>query len=226
MKGCFIPYEVHTGKYNMDFDEKILNESIKKSQVAPTFRLYSWSPSCVSLGRNQKENFNKEFCADTGIDIVRRLTGGRALFHDNELTYSFVCPASFLKHGETVIQSYKEISGALALGFKRLGIDAEFPLEKKVSTKFEYCMSLATGADLSYKGKKLVGSAQFRKQGYILQHGSILFDYDIQKISKIFGETPNSDKITTINEIDSTITREALCDALLSGVEEYFRISF
>lgn len=209
----------------MDFDEKILNYTISQQLNQPVFRLYGWAPKCVSLGRNQKENINKDFCKTDNIDIVRRLTGGRALLHDNELTYSFVCPISFLKNGETVIQSYKEISGALALGLKKLGIDAQFPEEKKTSTHFEYCMSLSTGADLSVNGKKIVGSAQFRKQGYILQHGSIMFDYDKEIIKNVFGETPDTSKITTIKEAAPQVTLEKLCDSLKSGIEKSFNLS-
>ncbi len=226
MKGRFIPFSVHNGKENMDIDERILNYSIENSLKEPVFRLYGWSPACVSLGKNQKDTgINKDFCVNNNIDIVRRLTRGRALLHDNEITYSFVCPVSFLKNGETVIQSYKEISGALALGLKQLGINAEFPENKKAATSFEYCMSLSTGADLSVNGKKLVGSAQFRKQGFILQHGSIMFDYDTEKIKNIFGEEPNRNHITTIKETAPQVTLEELCDSLKFGVEKAFNLS-
>lgn len=226
MNGYFIPYKVNTGEYNMEYDKHLLEYSIEKNLKEPIFRLYGWSPACISLGRNQSdEHINKDFCNKNNIDIVRRLTGGRALLHDNELTYSFVCPIEFLKNGETVIQSYKEISGALALGLKKLGLNAEFPIEKKAHTNFEYCMSLATGADLSIDNKKIIGSAQFRKQGYILQHGSIMFDYDEQKLENIFGEKPLTEKITTINNINPKIKLEELCIALKSGVEEFFNIT-
>lgn len=107
--------------------------------------------------------------------------------HCNELTTRLCCPVSFLKNGQTVIQSYKEISGALSEGLKKAGIDAVFPQDKQAKINYEYCMSLSTGADLSYMGRKIVGSAQFRKQGYILQHGSIMFDYDKDVIKNIFG---------------------------------------
>lgn len=226
MNGYFIPYKVNTGEYNMEYDKHLLEYSIEKNLKEPIFRLYGWSPACISLGRNQSdEHINKDFCNKNNIDIVRRLTGGRALLHDNELTYSFVCPIEFLKNGETVIQSYKEISGALSLGLKKLGLNAEFPIEKKAHTNFEYCMSLATGADLSIDNKKIIGSAQFRKQGYILQHGSIMFDYDEQKLENIFGEKPLTEKITTINNINPKIKLEELCLALKSGVEEFFNIT-
>lgn len=226
-KGLFLSYQPQTGNVNMDLDERLLNFSIENSLKFPIFRLYGWAPACVSLGRNQDDEcINKSFCQENGIDIVRRLTGGRALLHDDELTYSFVCPASFLKNGETVIQSYKEISGALACGFKKLGIQTEFPAQKKAETKFEYCMSLSTGADLSFEGKKIVGSAQFRKNGYILQHGSILFSLDKDKLKGIFSEEPRFDKITTIKDINPKLTGYELSRALKNGVEEYFSMSF
>lgn len=227
MQAYFIPYSVHNGKYNMEYDEKLLNYSIEKQIKTPILRFYGWEPACVSLGRNQDEaHLNHKFCETNSIDIVRRLTGGRALLHSNELTYSFICPCSFLKNGDTVITSYKEISGAIAVGFKKLGINAEFPQEKKYKTNYEYCMSLATGADLSYQGKKLVGSAQFRKQGYILQHGSIIFDYNPMYIEKIFNEKPDTQHIATLHDINSSFTKEELCNALQSGFADYFKISY
>lgn len=227
MQGFFIPYSVNTGEYNMDMDEKILSYAIKNNLSSPVLRFYGWKPSCVSLGRNQSdEHLNKQFCMDNNIDIVRRLTGGRALLHDNELTYSFVCPTSFLKHGDTVIESYKEISSALAFGFKSLGLDVDFPEEMKAKTKFEYCMSLSTGADLSYKGRKIVGSAQFRSQGYILQHGSIMFDYNESTIENIFGEKPRNEKICLLKDDLSDVDYVQLCCALKTGFQQYFNIEF
>lgn len=227
MAAYFIPYSVNTGKYNMDFDECILNTAIEKTFDEPVLRFYGWSPACVSLGRNQRDShINKDFCKYHKIDIVRRLTGGRALLHDNELTYSFVCPVKYLKYGESVINSYKEISGALALGLKTAGINADFPKDKRASASFEYCMSLSTGADLSYNGRKIAGSAQFRKQGYILQHGSIMFSYNPDLIQNIFGEEPQADKITTLNEIAPNLDLEQLCKFLKSGFEEYFNADF
>ena len=225
--GVFLPFRPNNGNTNMDLDERLLNFAIKNDWQVPVLRFYGWAPACVSLGRNQDdEDINKVYCAEHGIDIVRRLTGGRALFHDDELTYSFVCPSSFLKSGETVLKSYKEISGALAAGFKRLGIELGFPETKKASTNYAYCMSLSTGADLSFCGKKIVGSAQYRKHNYILQHGSILFSYDTDKIKNIFGEEPEQNKITTLRDILPGISGYELCNALKKGMEEYFSIEF
>ncbi len=204
----FIPYSVHTGKDNMRIDNDLLENSIQEGSTDAIFRLYGWSPACISLGRNQSGEFiDKKFLKDNKIDVVRRLTGGRALLHDDEITYSFVCPINYLKHGENVIKSYIEISQILIDKFKKIGIELEIGGKKEINTKFDYCMQISTGADLCYKGKKLIGSAQCRKQGYILQHGSILYDYDRLLLEKIFKEPLDTSKITTIKKISPNITK-------------------
>src|SRR5574344_95397 len=223
--GYFVPYNVYSGQKNMQIDSDILEFAISKKINYPIFRLYGWNPSCVSLGRNQNDNhIDKDYCQLNNIDIVRRLTGGRGLLHDDELTYSFVCPVSYLKSGEKVVESYKEISGAIATGLKLCNIIAEFSTEKKTDIKYEYCMSLSTGADLCYEGKKIVGSAQFRKQGYILQHGSIIFSLNNEQIEKIFKEEPNSSHIATIKSTLPNLSKKTMCECLKKGVEKYFAI--
>lgn len=212
----YIGFEVNTGEKNMQIDSDLLDLAIEQQFKQPMFRLYAWSPACVSLGRNQNDEFlDKEFLKSQNIDIVRRLTGGRALLHDKELTYSYICPASYLKNGESVVNSYKEISQILIDGFEKLNIKLEFPENKRAHTKFDYCMSLSTGADLSYKGKKLIGSAQFRKEGYILQHGSILFDYDKELIEKIFNEKADENSLTCLNHINSDLSYDMVISYLL-----------
>ncbi|MCQ2753980.1 MAG: lipoate--protein ligase family protein [bacterium] len=200
----YIKYQVYTGKENMDIDAEILDSAIKNQSHEPSFRLYGWSPKCISLGRNQKDDFLK----DNKLDVVRRLTGGRALLHDNEVTYSFVSPASIIPDGESVTLSYRYISGILIDFFKTLGVELDFGENKKISTKFDYCMLISTGADVCYQGKKIIGSAQFRKEGYILQHGSILFGYNRELLEKLFNEEVSTDSITTVNEILPDMTKE------------------
>ena len=195
----FIPFEVKTGQIDSD----LLEYAIKNQLKEPIFRLYGWSPACVSLGRNQKSDFlDLAFLKQNNIDYVRRLTGGRALLHDNEITYSYICPISFLENGENVVNSYKEISKILIDAFKKLDIELDFGGTKKVNGHKDYCMLVSTGADLCYKNRKLIGSAQFRKEGYILQHGSILYDYDKELLEKIFKEKVDSSSIVSIREIN------------------------
>ena len=204
----FVPYNIYTGEENMKIDNDLLEKSIQEGSEDAIFRLYGWSPACISLGKNQSDNFiDKKFLKDNNIDVVRRLTGGRALLHDDEITYSFVCPTTYLKHGENVIKSYIEISQILIDKFKKLGIELDFGGGKEVNTKFDYCMLISTGADLCHKGKKLIGSAQCRKQGYILQHGSILYDCNRTLLEKIFHEPVDTSKITTIKEINPNISK-------------------
>ena len=210
-----IPYETRTGKENMQIDSDLLEFAIKNELKEPIFRLYGWEPACVSLGRNQKDDFlDYELLKSKNIDVVRRLTGGRALLHDNEITYSFICPESFLQNGSHIVSSYKEISQILIDKFKKLGIDLDFGASKPIKTGFDYCMLISTGADLCYKEKKLIGSAQCRSHGYILQHGSILYDYDKKLLEEIFKEKVSTDEITSIKEINSKLSKEEIIDIL------------
>jgi len=211
-----IPYQLLTGLENMVLDEKLLSEAIK-SVSEPILRFYGWSKPTLSFGKNQQIPEGLKF------PTVRRITGGRALLHDKELTYCFICHKDFLKNGESVIKSYEQISNGLILGLQELGLKLEFPEYKKVSTQSGYCMNLATGSDLSYQGKKLIGSAQARKRDYILQHGSILMDYDKELLENIFEE--KVDKIISLKEINPNLCNiELLCDALKSGFEKNFNV--
>lgn len=210
-----IPYETRTGKENMQIDSDLLDFAIKNELKEPIFRLYGWEPACVSLGRNQKDDFlDYELLKSKNIDVVRRLTGGRALLHDNEITYSFICPESFLQNGSHIVSSYKEISQILIDKFKKLGIDLDFGTSKPIKTGFDYCMLISTGADLCYKEKKLIGSAQCRSHGYILQHGSILYDYDKKLLEEIFKEKVSTDEITSIKEINPKLSKREIIDIL------------
>ncbi len=197
----YLGYSVNSGSKNMEIDAQILENAIASSEKDILFRLYGWSPMCISLGRNQKGDFL------TGdIEAVRRLTGGRALLHDNEITYCCVAPVDMILNGQSVVDSYKYISGILIDFFKTLGVELDFGENKRVSTHYDYCMLLSTGADVCYKGQKIIGSAQCRKNGYILQHGSILFGYDKSLLERLFNEQVQG--ITTVNEILPNLTKQ------------------
>lgn len=205
-----IKYSIHPGAENMQIDSKMLDNAIFNKSAEPIFRLYGWSPMCISFGRNQRVDFYKG-----DIDSVRRFTGGRALLHDDEVTYSCVCPISYIPKGESIVQSYKFISGILIKFFQTLGVKLDYGENKKVSTQHDYCMLLSTGADVCYKNKKLIGSAQCRKSGYILQHGSILFGYNKSLLEALFYE--KIENITTVKEILPNISK----DEFISKLEDY-----
>ena len=220
----YIKFGTYTGARNMEIDSELLDKAIENQLTEPIFRLYAWKPRCISLGRNQKDNFLE----GTKEDVVRRLTGGRALLHDDEIAYSYITPISIIPNGETISASYKYISGILIDFFKTLGVDLDFGGAPKLnngeikgSMKFDYCMLISTGADVCYQGRKIIGSAQYRKQGYILQHGSILFNYDKNLLEDLFHEEVSTDSITTVNEILPNLTKEEF----VRKFEEYLKTS-
>ena len=205
----FIDFETMTGIENMSKDENLLNYAIENNLQEPIFRLYAWEPACISLGRNQDENFiDKELLKANNIDYVRRLTGGRALFHHKEITYSYVSSTSIIPNGENISESYKYISGIWIEIFKELGIDLTIGGLPRHITKNNYCMSVSTGADLCWNGKKFIGSAQCRKNGYILQHGAIVLDYDKELIDSIFQEQTDFETIISLKQINPNLTKE------------------
>lgn len=213
----FHPFSINSGKVNMQIDADLLESAICNQIKEPIFRLYGWSPACISLGRNQDDSFlDREFLKVNNIDVVRRLTGGRALLHDDEITYSYICPVSYLEHGDHIVSSYKEICNILIDKFKLLGIELDFGGSKKINSKLDYCMSISTGADLCFQNKKLIGSAQCRKNNYILQHGSILYDYNKELLEKVFKEKVDSSSITTIKEINPNLSKDDIINTLSS----------
>lgn len=222
MKIKFVPYEVLTGAENMQKDSDLLDFAINEQIDYPIFRLYGWKPACVSFGRNQNSDFiDKDVLKKNNIDVVKRLTGGRALLHDNEITYSCIFPVSYLQNGENVTKSYMEISQFLINMFASIGIALDFGTTKPVNTKHDYCMLISTGADLCYRGKKLIGSAQCRKNGYILQHGSILYDFNRDLLEKIFKEPINESSVTCVRLINPELSREKLVELLTNYITNY-----
>lgn len=197
-------FKKYSGKENMDIDLSVLNDAILKKSDELFVRFYGWEPKCISLGRNQKP-----FIPSVEIDVVTRPTGGRALLHDNEITYMVV---GKIPDGYSVIQTYKMVSDILIDGFKKLSVNLTYGGDRGGSNK--YCMNISSGVDISYMGKKLIGSAQFRREGYFLQHGSILRDIDYSFFEKVFTEPIDREKIITINEINPKLTDDEIIQAL------------
>lgn len=220
----FVSYEILTGLENMQKDLALFESAQKEQSKEPILRFYAWKPACVSLGRNQTEaKINVDYCKKNNIDITKRITGGRALLHQDELTYSFVCSTDFL-NSENVQKSYEIISQALIKGFKNLGIEVNFG-NKKPDTRYNYCMLLSTGADLNYEDKKIVGSAQYRSNGYILQHGSILYSLNKTHIQNIFHEDTEN-KLITLSEILPKIDNNEIVKSMKNGFEDEFDVKF
>jgi lipoate-protein ligase A len=175
-----------SGAENMALDEKLLDQA-SRGEVMAVLRLYSWAPPAVSLGRFQDEEsaVKADACRRLGFDIVRRITGGRAVLHNHELTYSVVSRTDNPLFPQNVLGTYKVIAGGLIAGLKNLGIRAEMVsrsgrhadlVEKKA--KAPSCFSSPSWYEILVNGKKIIGSAQRRVSGAFLQHGSILMRYD------------------------------------------------
>ena len=205
MKVNFVSeYKKFQGSYNMSFDLNMLNTLKDEHDDVYKVRFYGWEPRCVSLGRNQK-NFDINF----PVDVVRRPTGGRALLHDMEITYSV---AGKIPKGQSVIETYRMISDILIGGFSRLDINLNYSGDRGGNKN--YCMNISSGADICFGQKKFIGSAQFRKEGYFLQHGSILKDVDFDLLEKIFGEKIEKNKIVTLKEINPEISDTDVINAI------------
>ncbi len=179
-KWRFVETEPLDGFTNMAIDEAVL-ESVTKGEAPPTVRFYRWQPPAVSIGYFQKlsKEINVEACKKHGVDIVRRLTGGRAVLHQHELTYSVIAPEDHPKVAGTVLQSYLMISRGLLAGLNNLGVNGQMVdggVERKQGTAA--CFDAPSWYELVVDNKKLVGSAQTRKNGVLLQHGSILIETD------------------------------------------------
>src|SRR2546421_12562590 len=160
------------GAWNMAVDEVLL-DGIAAGSAPPTLRFYTWTPACLSLGYFQPFSVvNVEGCRALGIDIVRRPTGGRAILHDRELTYSVALPASVLGHDGGVLPSYYRLSLALQDGLRRLDVPATLAPESAGSSAAHgpVCFDRPSAHEILLDGRKLVGSAQMRRGGGPPQH--------------------------------------------------------
>ncbi|MCF7859321.1 MAG: lipoate--protein ligase family protein [Candidatus Cloacimonetes bacterium] len=174
---------------NMAIDEAIFNH-VQTGRSKPTIRFYQWDPATVSCGYNQeiKKEVDLEAIRELGFGFVRRPTGGRVVLHDHEVTYAVIAPCEG-KFSGSVTESYSEISKALAVGFKLMGIEVDFEkgyLSSEHQRKaMNPCFTSSSRYELNYQHKKLVGSAQVRKYNCLLQHGSILLNYDQSKLAAV-----------------------------------------
>ncbi|MDH7605794.1 MAG: hypothetical protein QHH13_12905 [Melioribacter sp.] len=178
MRWFFIDTGESTGKFNMDFDFQL-------AQTCPDdnayFRLYRWKPFCISLGAHQKfEDINLEKAFSDGLDVVKRPTGGRAILHAEEITYSVILPFSKIRSAKEV---YQKISLALIEGlklyhpvFSKLELENLQPDFSKLLKEPSgiLCFGTAAKNEVKFNGRKLIGSAQRKLNNAILQHGSIL----------------------------------------------------
>ncbi|HXO59465.1 MAG TPA: lipoate--protein ligase family protein [Candidatus Acidoferrum sp.] len=174
-----------SGAWNMAVDEVLL-DGVANGSAPPTVRFYEWAPACLSLGYFQAfEVVDVDGCRRLGVDVVRRPTGGRAILHDRELTYSVALPLRLLGDDGGVLPSYHRLSLALERGLTRLGAPVVLAPETAAQTAPDHgpvCFDRPSAHEILLDGRKLVGSAQVRRATAMLQHGSILIEPRIERL--------------------------------------------
>jgi lipoate-protein ligase A len=199
---------------NMAIDEAIA-EMLSFNEASPTIRFYGWDPSAVSIGcfQNLEDEVDVERCKELGIDIVRRRTGGGAVYHDKEgeLTYSVICPEAMVD--KEINAAYRQICGWIVNGLKMVGIIAEFrPIN-----------------DITVDGKKISGSAQTRRSGMFTQHGTVLFSVDPEVMFSVLkvdkdkviskGMANPADQVTSVSSLSKATKNEVLAALVYSFAE-------
>lgn len=205
---------------NMAVDRAVLVTS-SEGKVSPTVRFYGWEPSAISIGYFQslEEEVDLDTCRKLGVDYVRRITGGGAVFHEEELTYSIVIPETHPQIPKNILKSYGRICGAVMKGLDNLGIESKYvPIN-----------------DIITGGKKISGSAQTRKAKIVLQHGTVLTDVDVDKMFSVL-KVPNEkikdkliadvkQRVTSIKHVlGKEIRFEDVAEAMKRGFEEEFSV--
>jgi lipoate-protein ligase A len=175
------------GAWNMAVDEAIL-ESTGRGQTLPTLRLYDWAPACLSLGYAQSyTDVDVERLKANGWDVVRRATGGRAILHVDELTYSVIAPPDEPRIRGSILESYHRLASALISAVRALGLPVEMEENAPPSNtaKGPVCFEVPSAYEIVVAGKKLIGSAQARKKEGVLQHGTFPLHGDLTRITQV-----------------------------------------
>jgi len=240
MKWEFLNTKSNTGEYNMDYD---MNRAKTVEPGTALLRFYKWEPYCISLGANQDfSTINIKKAYDNNIDLVERPTGGRAILHSEEVTYSVVYPLDNVFSPKDL---YREINLALKKGlifynceFEKIELEEEQPhfLGFYKNSKSDLCFAVSAKNELKFEGKKLVGSAQRKLHNSVLQHGSILCgDFHKNIVDFLFLNDEETVQMkeeikNTTTDLRSILNYEIDCDLLVesikTGFEEHFAIKF
>ena len=212
--------ENNSAALNMAIDRAVIVTNSNK-KVPPTVRFFTWKPPAISIGYFQslKDEVDLNNCKKLGVDYVRRITGGGAVFHEEELTYSIIIPESHPQVPKNIMGSYGRICGAVIKGLKNLGIESEY---KPIN-------------DIITSGKKISGNAQTRKMKTVLQHGTVLTDVDVDKMFSLL-KVPNEkikdkliadvkERVTSIKHVlGREISFDDVAKAMKKGFEEEFNV--
>jgi lipoyl(octanoyl) transferase len=218
---------------NMAIDEALLQLHVP-GESRPTLRFYQWSPPAVSLGYFQRRHaIDLHACRELGLDVVRRVTGGRAVLHQDDLTYSVVADS---EQGlpSSLDAAYRMLCNGLLAGFRLLGFEAEVGRDRARSAHGDICFVRAAIGDIVYQGKKFVGSAQTWHGASLLQHGSIILEPQTKTWPLIVRKVPPestseelSCRMTSLREVlGRQVGSSELKLALKVGMAEALQVEF
>ena len=231
-------YRSCSASENMAIDEAVLLETIHHNKP-PTLRFYGWSRPAVSIGYFQEltKEINDDRCRLSDVKVVRRITGGKAVYHRDEITYSVVAGSSTGLFPDDIAGTYRIISLCLLRGLSNLGIRAKLAETASIGVDRKpdldaCCFSVPAGNELMVDGRKICGSAQTRIRGGFLQHGSMLMTFDpVQTAALILSsDAPECQaelkrSVTAVNELlPSPVSAELLCFALKKGFVDELNI--
>lgn len=178
--------EPANGAWNMAVDEAIL-EAVAARLAPATLRLYAWEPACLSLGRAQIfSDVDTSLIQSAGVDLVRRITGGRAILHADELTYSITAPGAEPRVAGDIPTSYMHLSAGLLQTLQLLGVDAtnnHHAIQRAGAGAV--CFEVPSQYEITFGERKLIGSAQVRRRNVVLQHGTLPLTGDIARICEL-----------------------------------------
>lgn len=220
------------GAWNMAVDEAIL-ESVYQGHSEPTLRLYAWEPACLSLGLAQAfDEVNTHALEENGWDVVRRPTGGRAILHTDELTYSVIAPEADPRVAGGVLKSYLRLSQALLEALRLIGLNPEAnENESKTNSNKPnpVCFEVPSNYEITCNGRKLIGSAQARRKEGILQHGTLPLQGDLTRvIDALYFKDKNAEEKarTRLLAHATTVERESGRVSSLTEAKEAFNQAF
>ena len=215
------------GASNMALDDALL-EAQARGAAPPTLRLYRWAPACLSLGRFQHSaDIDRDACVRAGVPVVRRPSGGRALLHGDELTYALALRADHpaLAGADSILESYRRISAALLAGLRLLEVPVELAPAARRRGASAACFDTPASYELTVDGRKLVGSAQARRDGALLQHGAIPLTPHAALLNSLLAAPP-LDLDTKMIALDQALGRSVTFDSLAEALAEGFRAAW
>jgi lipoate-protein ligase A len=181
-----IEREARTGAWNMALDEAIM-DAVAAGEALPTLRFYAWEPPCLSLGKRQPlDGVDLARCRADGVDVVRRATGGFAILHTDELTYSIAIRPDDPRSDGAILDAYRKLSQGLMAGLRLLGAtpDMNPVVPGGVHNASAACFEVPSAYEIVVGERKLIGSAQARPAGRVLQHGSLPLVGDIARVAR------------------------------------------